>query len=216
MQLHYDSLLIFSSRQSPTAHLRNESVRNFNKHSEQSPLSPLSKNRLADYHMSKQNPDVLDRMYSSSFHSSPGNDHCPLNSRSFTPPGMKLSVNGHTGRNTSILKRAPPTPTQMSLLKQALKANRGQSSFGTTGSSLVQLATRKRLWGVSGSPTVSPVVVRLSRGANTHVGDDGIYKEPAMSNGTTKSVGREEGLGNPCDKDVVLSALRKRRYVNIQ
>lgn len=205
------SSLVFSTVKSPMVHPKKVSLMNVNRHSEHSSITPL-RNRLADYHMSKQNPDVLDRMYSS-LPSSPVNGYRPLNNHTFTPPvHHNSSINSHSGMGLSFQNRATHTPVQMSLLRQTLKANRGQGSFGLSQTSLVQLATQKGSLRINGSPAISPVVVRLSRGSELPVERQGDSESTALSDGDATSP-REGGLGNPCDKDVVLSALRRRRYV---
>ena len=184
---------------------------NVDRHPEQSSVTPL-RNRLADYHMSKQNPDVLDRMYSSSLPSSPMNGYRPLNNNTFTPSvHHNRSINSHSGMGLSFQNRVTHTPVQMSLLRQTMKSARGQGSFGLGHTSLVQLATQKGSLRMNGSPTISPVVVRLSRKSEPPSEGRGDSESMSLFNGDGSSM--ENGLGNPCDKDVVLSALRRRRYV---
>ncbi len=160
-------------------------------------------NRLADYHMSKQNPDVLDRMYSSSVPSSPQTS--PLRSQIRNSP---LYHSGSSSTSSSpgvqFQNRMSHTPSQMSLLRQTLRANKAQSS---SKSSLVQLATQRTSVKLNGpAASISPVVVRLSRGADTP-------PSPRLSRGSSTNTGEgnEEQARNPCDKDTVLSALRSKR-----
>lgn len=160
-------------------------------------------NRLADYHMSKQNPDVLDRMYSSSVPSSPRTS--PLRSQMRNSP----VYHNHSGTSSTssspgaqFQNRTSHTPNQMSLLRQTLRANKAQSS---SKSSLVQLATQRTSVKLSGpAASISPVVVRLSRGADTP-------PSPRLSRGSSTVGGNEEQARNPCDKDTVLLALRSKR-----
>lgn len=71
-------------------------------------------------------------------------------------------------------------------------------------SSLVQLATQRSSIKPTGlSASISPVVVRLSRGADTPPNPRLLRGNPSNSNLDTAK--------DPCDKDTVLTALRNKR-----
>ena len=163
--------------------------------------SPINNNTLqtyfqnrGKYHMSRQNPDVLDRMYASSNQQLQKiSDNSVLNDGQ--SPVM-IGPSGHTG----TVHFTPPYQT--TLLRQMLNARRLRS---TPPSSLVELATMKggRLLRKS---VASPVVVKLA----------GVKRSNREESGRGKIVnGREQSTPNPCDKEVVLKALRQRRYERV-
>ena len=112
--------------------------------------------------------------------------------------------------------RSSHSPAQSSLVKQMLLNDKHRAP-----ASLVHMATRGR--GLRTGVNVSPVVVKLS-GAPTQslssaATPDAVAQVPsnAVENGTEVEKTRTEGEGSPgkksdpCDKNVVLSALRQRR-----
>ena len=146
--------------------------------------------------MSKQNPAVLDQMYSSS--SSPQKDHLykavtPLISRT-------TRLNG-----SGILVGNDSTPAHTSLLKQTLGKIHRNSLPGH--SSLVQLAVRgtQRQYDSIG---ISPVIIKLSGPESTTGG--GLEPELGMETNLWQNDVRAP-VANPCDKNVVLSALKQKR-----
>ena len=155
--------------------------------------------------MSKQNPDVLDRIYSST---TSQNGYSPFGSRQTTTP---LYGSGHSSTNSSpgftFQNRASHTPVQMSLLRQTLNASKSQN---TSGSSLVQLATQRSSVRLTSGASISPVVIRLSRGSDTPP-SKGVRSEESVSRLVNGVGGGHAQAGNPCDKDTVLSALRNKR-----
>lgn len=174
-------------------------------------ITPPTRNmnaRLADYHMSKQNPDVLDRMYSSSLPSSQ-NSHL---ANHMISPSPYHSGSGSTNSSPGVLfqSRISHTPNQ-SLLRQTLKASKAQTS---SKSSLVQLATQRgssiRLNNVS---TISPVLVKLSRGSDTPPSAVRSTSELTMPTVSETGVIGSTQSGDPCDRDTVLTALRSKRSV---
>ena len=118
--------------------------------------SPIVNNRrLVDYHMSQQNPAVLDDMYNNASSSSPGHPlYNTLSQHRFsnTPPVGSIPP-VRSGKSNSIV--------MASLMKQSLN-NNFRHSVGSMGSSLVQLATAKPGRVRNGFPSVSPVIVKLS------------------------------------------------------
>ena len=164
--------------------------------------------RIADYHMSKQNPDVLDRIYSSA---TPQVGYSPFSSQLNTSPLYNSGPNSTTSTpGVSFQNRVSHTPAQMSLLRQTLKASKSQSA---SHSSLVQLATQRSSVRLSSGATISPVVVRLSRGSATPPPHGARSNEGVFVNGigSEGDADRLANAGNPCDKDTVLSALRNKR-----
>ena len=160
------------------------------------------------YHMSKQNPDVLDRLCSPS----PSHRDTLLHKKTLSPAMV------HVGAGSSMLvstRNGHQAPGQSSLVKQMLNDKHRAPT------SLVHLATRGKTF--RSGVNISPVVVKLS-GAVTH---------DLPSNSSSLNSSREEGNGtengaeassrstngegspvksrDPCDKSVVLSALRQRR-----
>lgn len=138
-------------------------------------------NRLGDYHMSKQNPAVIDQLYSPRDHK---NDLYKTASPLFN--GLNHSNGSRSGR-TQI----------QTFLRQTL--NRRNSLPGSTGTSLVHLALQGRQRRYDSVP-VSPVIVRLS--------GSGLSGSKGAELG---KLDEEETAVNPCDKDVVVSALRQKR-----
>ena len=139
-------------------------------------------NRLGDYHMSKQNPAVIDQLYSPRDHK---NDLYKTASPLFN--GLNHSNGSRSGR-TQI----------QTFLRQTL--NRRNSLPGSTGTSLVHLALQGRQRRYDSVP-VSPVIVRLS--------GSGLSGSKGAELG---KLDEEETAVNPCDKDVVVSALRQKRW----
>ena len=162
--------------------------------------------RIADYHMSKQNPDVLDRIYSST---TPQNGYTPFGSRQTTT--SPLYGSGHSSTNSSpgftFQNQVSHTPVQMSLLRQTLNASKSRS---VSRSSLVQLATQRSSVRLNSGASISPVVVRLSRGTDTP-SSKGVRSEESVSRLVNGVSDGHAQVGNPCNKDTVLSALRNKR-----
>lgn len=159
--------------------------------------SPYNNHRLGDYHMSRQNPAVLDHMYIGE--PSPRKDFIgykrPL-TPTLEPNRLPMSPNGsfpltRAGRQHSLV--------MTSLVKQTLN-NNGRSPLSNR-SSLVQLAAR-------GSPLhtntshVSPVIVKLSEPEKKN----SKVRSPPSSHGDSMNIPFD-----PCDKNVVVSALKQKR-----
>lgn len=163
-------------------------------------LSPSgASSRLGEYHRAKQNPAVLDQFFSpptvsrvsqSLYKSSPA---VPAISERFN---VLSSRPGGSSVPLSPSHRAQ-TPRQSSMLPGRLPDR--VSPFGT---SLVGLAIRSRLRQTE-SRAVSPVIVQLSN--------------PSSPSGLTSSnlpqsiQGQGENQLDPCNKDVVISALKQKR-----
>lgn len=155
-------------------------------------------NRLGEYHMSKQNPAVLDRMYSSP--SSPQKEQLY---KTVSP------LVNHTARlnGSGIVLRNCRSPLHTSLLKQTLGRVRRNSL--PSQSSLVHMAVHgsQRHYDSVG---VSPVIVKLSSPEPTNRSrSSGRLSLEASSwqNGERTSM----AAPNPCDKTTVLSALKQKR-----
>ncbi len=179
---------------------------------------------IGDYHMSRQNPDVLDQMYSSSEADVPDN-HTQLfqGGTSYGATSANRAVLGRlNGHHSTVISPKLPgsgAPPQMSYLRHMLNSRRAQSA---SPSSLVQLAARggsvgvrrrgggggrllrNRLGGVGGSPATAKVagVARTTGGEGE--GREGHYVQQQPN-------GLDQQSQNPWDKEVVLSALRQRR-----
>ena len=140
--------------------------------------------------MSKQNPAVIDQLYSPSpASSSHKNNLYKTASPLFNGLNHSRHLNGNRSGRTQV----------QSFLRQTL--NRRNSLPGGTGTSLVHLAIQGRQRKYDSVP-VSPVIVRLSGSS--------------LDEGKGMELGRleeEETAVNPCDKDVVISALRQKRSV---
>lgn len=177
-----------------------------------SPLNGHYQSRVGEYHMSRQNPDILDQMYlspstanSTRFLGAGRGGIYTLGNRDRTTY-MLGRVNGHRSPAISPRLGSVGAPAQLSYLRQILNSRRSQS---VSPSSLVQLATRKGVGrtgrllknGVGGSP----VIVRLA-GANRSEKKEEVQQAQVVnrSESNNKAV-------DPCDKEVVLSALRQRR-----
>ena len=177
-------------------------------HARSSTSSPLN-----GYHMSKQNPDVLDRLCSPS----PSHRDHLLHKKTLTPATVRV---GGGGGGVLIGGRNGHSATQSSLVKQMLNdKHRAQAS-------LVHLATRGKSF--RNGVNISPVVVKLSGAApqslpSSSASSLNLSREEnkIVENGSEVSSRPSDGeasSGNkvdPCDKNVVLSALRQRRYVSI-
>ena len=165
------------------------------------------------YHMSKQNPDVLDRLCSPS----PSHRDHLLHKRTQSPAVVRVGG----GSGVLVGGRNGHSPAQSSLVKQMLLNDKHRAP-----ASLVHLATRGKAFrtGVN----VSPVVVKLSGSPavqtlpSSLTSDSNQERSGVLENGSTeaehKSVdrgGQSGKISDPCDKNVVLSALRQRRYVKL-
>ena len=162
------------------------------------------------YHMSKQNPDVLDRLCSPS----PSHRDHLLHKKTLTPATVRV---GGGGSGVLVGGRSSHSPSQSSLVKQMLLNDKHRAP-----ASLVHMATRGR--GLRTGVNVSPVVVKLS-GPPTQTlpppaaTPDSVAPVPnsMVENGTEVDKTAVVGEGSPgkksdpCDKNVVLSALRQRR-----
>ena len=158
------------------------------------------------YHMSKQNPDVLDRLCS------PTPDHL-LHKKTLTPATVRVSGGGG---GILIGTRNGHLPGQSSLVKQMLNDKHRAAA------SLVHLATRGKSFrpGVN----ISPVVVKLSgvapsqglpsnSSSTSNQGESGSPENSAeVKSRSSDGEGSAGKSRDPCDKNVVLSALRRRRY----
>ena len=161
------------------------------------------------YHMSKQNPDVLDRLCSPS----PSHRDTLLHKKTLSPAMVCV------GAGSSMLMSARnghQAPGQSSLVKQMLNDKHRAPT------SLVHLATRGKTF--RSGVNISPVVVKLS-GTGTY---DLPSNSPSLNSSreegsSTENGAHETGLRStngegspvktrdPCDKNVVMSALRQRR-----
>ena len=160
------------------------------------------------YHMSKQNPDVLDRLCSPS----PSHRDTLLHKKTLTPATVRVSAGGGVLIGA---RNGHQTPGQSSLVKQMLNDKHRAPT------SLVHLATRGKAF--RSGVNISPVVVKLS-GAVTHnlPSNSSSLNSSREENGSAEnhaeaSLRPSSGEGSPgksrdpCDKNVVLSALRQRR-----
>ncbi len=162
--------------------------------------------RVREYHMSRQNPDIIDRLYSPSNKDESRNGHIETNTRNnriSSPAASPFSI-GH-GRPATGGTSSGGTPSQTTLLRQMLNSRKSQSRSPVPGGgSLVQMATRRGAFGKAGrllrNGGVSPVIVKLAGVKNAEESKVEILN------------GEDQRPNNPCDKDVVLSALRQRRY----
>ena len=136
---------------------------------------------VGDYHMSRQNPDVLDQMYSPS--SAVQKNHFLGIHQGTNDSTTSRKINGHFSQFVSPRTEASvysKTPSQASLLRQMLNSRRSQSA---SPSSLVQLATRKgpgirhgRVGRLLKNGVASPATVKLA--GVKHKGGREEEKEP--------------------------------------
>lgn len=180
---------------------------------------------IGDYHMSRQSPDVLDQMYSSS-EEPQENRMQPFHG--LDPGGTSYPAIG----NSSVLRKSnshfspigPPkrpgeaTPSQISYLRQVLNARRSQSA---SPNSLVQLATRSGVGrglgrllkkGLGGGGVATVKLAGVTQGSRE---EQEVEKRVGENHGSQFSNGLDQQQQNPCDKEAVLSALRQRRYYSI-
>ena len=161
------------------------------------------------YHMSKQNPDVLDRLCSPS--PSPSHRDTLLHKKTLSPAMVRV------GAGSSMLMSARnghQAPGQSSLVKQMLNDKHRAPT------SLVHLATRGKTF--RSGDNISPVVVKLS-GTGTYDLPSNPSSLNSSREGSSAEIGAEAGsrstngegspvkIRDPCDKNVVMSALRQRR-----
>lgn len=168
------------------------------------PLNGHYQSRVGDYHMSRQNPNVLDQMYSSNHSTQESNGVYVLGSRD-SPYSPVAQVNGHHTLGMSPRARGV---SQVSFLRQMLNSRRARSA----SPGLVQLANRKTLGrpgrllrnGLVGG---SPVTVKLAGVKKGAEEERGKLQPSRVLNGGEQKL----GVPNPCDKEAVLSALRQKR-----
>lgn len=165
--------------------------------------------RIGAYHMSRQNPDVLDQLYTPSpvnqgQSAGIGTYTSPVNYRSMESGGDTSYMSGRgDGYHSPAPTPAPrPSPgnSQISYLRQVLSMRRAQSC---SPSSLVQLATKR-----GGR--------RTGRLLRNGVGSGVATVRLAGVKDTTQPQQEmmecsDQTAPNPCDKEVVLSALRQKR-----
>ena len=152
----------------------------------------MSGSRLGDYHRSKQNPAVLDQLITS-----PTPQNLYKSSPAIQPSSERFNIFSlpqNTTTGFSPLSRRIQTPFRLSPFQTT---RRSASPFGT---GLVSMAVRGRLR-ESQTSGVSPVMVHLpstslsvSRGSER----DGLQSS-------------EEAPVNPCNREVVISALKAKR-----
>lgn len=148
--------------------------------------------RLAHYHMSKQNPELLlDPVFSPSPQATPP----PRGTSLLTSPVYNAVRSGSSPVGVSFQMSRTPTP--VSLLRQSLRANKTHSAQ----SSLVQLATQRAVRPTGLSASISPVIVRLSP-TNTRL---------TRGNPSGTRATNQETVSDPCGKETVLTALRNKR-----
>ena len=234
LEVHSSACAVFSSARSPVT---KRPLMNHNFGGTSALRSPMTSvyqttRSLGEYHMSRQSPDVLDQMYSSSgaadnpdnpthqfHHGDPGGIIEPS-----YPPAVDRSALGRlNGHASAVIHRRGNSP-QLSYLRQLLNSRRSQSP---SPSSLVQLAARSgvgvgvgvrrgggrllRRHMVGGSPAVvklAGVGRTSSEGEGERERGEGNQQQQQPQQLTN---GLEERPRNPCDKEVVLSALRQRR-----
>lgn len=149
--------------------------------------SPLSLSH--HYHMSRQNPAVLDKLYSID-QPSPSQEELLYKTHS---PGVNRAASSTlTARHLS--GHSPHVGLQSSLVKQTLSHRSSLPSAAAAGSSIVQLAARRT------HHSISPVVVRLA-------GPDSALEPHRYSTSP-----RGERAADPCSKDAVVLALKQKRY----
>ena len=165
-----------------------------------SPSGAVS-SRLGEYHRAKQSPAVLDQFFSPSAVSSNVYKSSPAMQ---TNSGRFSMFSSHQGSTVPSLSpsRRPQTPLRPSLHPGRLTDQR-VSPFGT---SLVSLAVRGRLRETQ-SLGVSPVIVHLSNPSDSS--RSGLTNPNSYT--TQKTQGQGDNQVDPCDKDVVISALKQKR-----
>lgn len=158
--------------------------------------------RLGEYHRSKQSPAVLDQFFSPPTTLSHPSHALYKGSPTVNINSERFNVFSPLSEGTALAlspSRRARTPLQSSFFPRRLSDQRA-SSFG---SSLVNLAVRGRLR-QSHSAAVSPVIVQLSTPST-----------PSGSGGTSEVSQRIQSQGenqpDPCNKEVVISALKQKR-----
>ena len=162
--------------------------------------APLSSNyvlgaRLGEYHRSRQNPAVLDQFISSQSPQSLYKNSPTVRSTSerfnlFPSPATHSIMTG-----VSPLSRRTHTPFRRS----PFHSSATPSPFST---GLVGMAVRSRLRN-SETQGISPVMVHLP-------GTSSIALSESAKETTSQSISGGEEV-NPCDRDVVISALKQKR-----
>ena len=163
--------------------------------------------KIGEYHMSRQNPDILDRMYAQATPTPRALGARKMQSEFKAPISHTPRPHQSTVLGPYVTPADADSPPQMSLLRRMLNARKIQ-----TGSprSVVQLAMQggrgrgERRAGLlkTGVLSPSPVVVTLG-GARR--------PEGRLSNVEVEMA--EEQKQDPCDAVVVLNALRQKRCV---
>lgn len=179
-----------------------------------SATSPLAnggqyRSRVGQYHMSRQNPDVLDQIYSQDHASQDVGDRESLYTATHKDTSYTSSLGRPNGYHSpAIPPRMGPHP-QVSLVRQMLNSRRARSA---SPSSLVQRAMRKgpilgtgRLLksGVIGG---SPVMVKLA-------GVKGLKEKQERVTARVMDASGQNPVSSS-DKEAVLSALRQKRYLS--
>ena len=159
------------------------------------------------FHMSKQNPDVLDRLCSPS----PSCRDTLLNKKTLSPAMVRVGAGSGMFTSGVARKGHLASGQQSSLVQQMLNDKHRAPT------SLVHLATRGKSF--RSGINVSPVVVKLSGNTMYDLPSNSSSLNPSREDGSGSENGAEATNGerlpvksrDPCDKDVVLSALRQRR-----
>ena len=154
------------------------------------------------FHMLKQNPDVLDRLCSPS----PFHRDTLLHKKTLSPAMVRV------GAGSGVAQKGHLASGQQSSLVQQMLNDKHRAP-----TSLVHLATRGKSF--RSGINVSPVVVKLSGNMTYDLPSNSSSLNPSREDGSGSENGAEATNGerlpvksrDPCDKDVVLSALRQRR-----
>lgn len=164
--------------------------------------SPSESSRLGEYHRSKQSPTVLDQFFSTPTTLSQPSQTLYKSSPAVNRNSERFNVLSSRPGGTSLPfspSRRAQTPLRSSLQPGRLSDQR-TSPFGP---SLVNLAIRGRLR-QSHSAAVSPVIVQLSTPPNSSA--SGLTSEASQ-----RIQDQEGNRLDPCNKDVVISALKQKR-----
>lgn len=169
--------------------------------------------KIGEYHMSRQNPDILDRMYAKA---TPTPRHMLGSGKVQNELAAPISHTPKTHESDDPGAYSSPvsveSPQQMSLLRRMLNARKLQAS---SPSSIVQLAIqggksrRPKRAGLLRSSVASPVMVPV--GGLRKPRQEEVKSDNEGGNDDDGGVGTEKGKRDPCSKETVLDALRKKR-----
>ena len=187
-------------------------------------MEPASPNRQAylskigDYHMSRQNPDILDRMYARTA-PTPGVGGVVAKTINQKESGSPICHTPKTRQPGAMRLQDGCSPSdldsphQIPLLRRMLNARKEKTN---SPRSVVELATRGgrgKGVGLLKKKGRSPVVLTIGGGRPRRVGGRGLrsWEEVSEGIGLEEEPAGKKARQDPCDKEVVLEALRQHK-----